>query len=208
MTCFFIIYRLCVASKGGGLFWPVVPPSGSDWWFLLSISLTLTQPPDRTGQPALKKAHTIITHSFQLSNKKTQAVLVLFYFDEHHSDVAESWILWFHDNWTNSIIWRESAVTFRVFPVPEPLRFGPGEPTELPRAPLMPITVGEVAPGCKKTGTGSVLEVINRTSTWWLTSVLIIVSLWLVVWVWRPEPSEPYRLGSAKIQPEISDYCI
>lgn len=39
-----------------------------------------------------------------------------------------------------------SAVTFRVFPVPEPLRLGPGEPTAPPGAPPIPYTVGEVAP--------------------------------------------------------------
>ena len=40
----------------------------------------------------------------------------------------------------------EQLFTFRVFPVPEPLRLGPGEPTAPPGAPLTPYTVGEVAP--------------------------------------------------------------
>lgn len=37
-----------------------------------------------------------------------------------------------------------------MFPVPETLRFVPGEPTAFPGAPPTPYTVGEVAPESKK----------------------------------------------------------
>lgn len=49
-------YRLSVASEGRGQLRAVVPPPGSDWRFLLSVSFTLTQPPNRTGQPTLKRS--------------------------------------------------------------------------------------------------------------------------------------------------------
>lgn len=58
-------YRLLsVASEGRGQLLPVVPPPGSDGRFLLSVTLALTEPPDRTGQPALPHAHTHMEKSF------------------------------------------------------------------------------------------------------------------------------------------------
>lgn len=53
----YFLYHLCIASQGCGRLLPVVPPSGSDWRFLLSVCLSLTQPPHGTGQPALQQTH-------------------------------------------------------------------------------------------------------------------------------------------------------
>lgn len=56
-VCCVFLYHLCIASQGCGQLLPVVPPSGSDWRFLLSVCLSLTQPPHGTGQPALQQTH-------------------------------------------------------------------------------------------------------------------------------------------------------
>ena len=115
------MYRLCIASEGRGQLWPVVPPPGSDWRFLLSVSLPLTQPPDRTGQPPLQQTQ------FQLLNVTEYIYLSI------------SMIL-------PLVLHSPAAVTFRVFPVPETVRLGPGDPTAPPGAAPTPNTVGEVAP--------------------------------------------------------------
>lgn len=52
------LYRLRIASEGSGQLRSVVPSPGPDWRFFLSIGFSLTEPPDRTGQPALQQTAT------------------------------------------------------------------------------------------------------------------------------------------------------
>ena len=115
------MYRLCVASEGRGQLWPVVPPPGSDWRFLLSVSLPLTQPPDGTGQPPLQQTQLLLLKVTEYIYLSISIALPL-------------------------VLHSPAAVTFRVFPVPETVRLGPGDPTAPPGAPPTPYTVGEVAP--------------------------------------------------------------
>lgn len=103
------LHHLRIASEGCGQLRSVVPSPGPDWRFLLSIGFSLTQPPDGTGQPALQQTS---THFHKMC---------IYHWHSCHMSVT---VL--------------SAITFRVFPVPETLRFCPGDPTAPPGGPPTP----------------------------------------------------------------------
>lgn len=53
-------------------------------------------------------------------------------------------------------------VTFKVFPVPEPLRLGPGEPTVPPAAAVTACTEGEETPEEKNIGVREVKFTVRQ----------------------------------------------
>lgn len=63
------LHHLRIPSEGRGQLGSVVPSPGSHWRFLLSIGFSLTEPPDRTGQPALQ----------QTSIQQTSNIIIIFH---------------------------------------------------------------------------------------------------------------------------------
>lgn len=180
-VCCVFLYHLCIASQGCGQLLPVVPPSGSDWRFLLSVCLSLTQPPHGTGQPALQQTHNYPYCEYIYCNMQVWGIstwvfdFLLFYYQDNQFLLSGCF-----------------RFQRRCVLVPE------SRPRRLEPRPLHRLwRRWHLKEETTQASSSSIL--VECTSEEWVNSVMITVSLWLV-WFCSPRPSELYPQESTGTQ--------